>query len=198
MSIIKAMTFAAAALVLFATSAPSQAASNHQDYTYEKVGKSAGDFYRDPTTREALDSGTWYRQPSIGSVEVNMIAIRRSSLGRSSATTIRNVRLYQAYGEVGHSSWPASLEGHRDSRHRRLGKNGGFLRSVVLLLLVLFLIGISAGAYLRHSNSIHEAAKGPGLEASVVETLEHLDDHHMRNVEPRVPFDRGVPDFAVR
>lgn len=59
MSIIKAMTFAAAALVLFAASAPSQAASNHKDYTYEKVGKSVGDFYRDPTTREALDTGTW-------------------------------------------------------------------------------------------------------------------------------------------
>lgn len=127
-----------------------------------------------------------------------MIAIRRSSLGRSSATTIGHVRLYQAYEEVGHSSWPTSLEGHRDSRHRRPAKNGSFLRSVVLLLLVLLLVGMNAEAYFRHSNSLQEAAKEPGVKASVVETLEHLDDHHMRNVEPRVPFDRGAPDFAVR
>ena len=59
MSILKTGILAAAAFAVMFFSGPTYAASNSRDYTYEKSGSSAGSYYRDPTTREALDSGTW-------------------------------------------------------------------------------------------------------------------------------------------
>lgn len=59
MSILKTGILAATAFAIIAFSAPAYAASSSRDYTYEKSGSSAGSYYRDPTTRESLDTGTW-------------------------------------------------------------------------------------------------------------------------------------------
>lgn len=59
MFMLKTGILAATAFAVMILSGPTYAASNSRDYTYEKSGPSAGSYYRDPTTREALDSGTW-------------------------------------------------------------------------------------------------------------------------------------------
>lgn len=66
MSIIKFGPAAAAALVLLAVSSQAQAAPRHPIHHYQQpryeqqVPASTFDsVYRDPTTREALDEGTW-------------------------------------------------------------------------------------------------------------------------------------------
>lgn len=66
MAIVKAGPFAAAAFVLLAVSSQAQAAPRHpvhhhdqSSYEQQVLTSTFDSVYRDPTTREALDEGTW-------------------------------------------------------------------------------------------------------------------------------------------
>ncbi|ARQ00305.1 hypothetical protein [Pseudorhodoplanes sinuspersici] len=65
-----------------------------------------------------------------------------------------------------------------------------------MLMLALILIGAQTHALFMSGNS-NEAAPTPVLKASIVETINNLEDHHPRHEEPSAPFDRGVPNIII-